>query len=185
MRYLLFIAIILFSFTGIAQNRGQKTKKVIYSKNNEVHFNALSLIAAKRFDVSYEHIFNEESTVGISLLAKIKDNENPNFSGRKYSITPYYRHYFSRRYAAGFFLEAFAMYNAGEGEYFKDLTSSYHDPEDIKPYQDLAFGMSAGHKFISRRGFVGLIYAGLGRNLFDVNAPEVVGRAGVSFGFRF
>jgi hypothetical protein len=183
MRYLFFIAIILFSISGIAQKKTQKAKEVSHPKNDEIHLNALSLIVAKRFDVTYEHIFNEESSVGISLLTNV--NGGIYFSRKKYSITPYYRHYFSHLYAAGLFFEAFSMFNAGEGYYSADPSSSYHNPEDIKPYKDLALGISAGQKFITRRGFVGLIYIGLGRNLFDVNAPDMVGRFGVSFGFRF
>jgi hypothetical protein len=184
MRNLLLIVVVLFSIVGYSQRRVRVVKNTP-SKNNEIHLNALSLIGAKRFDLLIEHVINEESSVGISFLTKIKDNENPDWNGRRYSITPYYRHYFSYQYASGFFMEAFTMFNMGNEYTIDEFLNKKIVSDTNQDYRDVAFGVSVGQKLVSRRGFVGTVYAGLGRNLFDINSPEVIGRAGVSFGFRF
>jgi len=62
-----------------------------------------------------------------------------------------------------------------------DSVSSYKEEN----YTDLAVGISAGFKAVSRRGFVAEIYAGIGRDLLGNSDLEVVGRGGISLGFRF
>ncbi len=181
---ILFILVILITFSSYSQ---EQTNRI--EKKNEVYLNAFNLIAFKWVDVSYERIINEESSAGISLLAKIGDEWSGYDSERNYSITPYYRHYFSNKYARGFFMEAFTMLNGGVNEYYWDnyseITDEYTWGSEEREYNDVAFGVGVGGKFISKRGFIGEIHAGIGRNLFDANAPDVIGRGSVSFGFRF
>jgi len=181
MKKLLFVLALLLSISSYSQKRYVHVHK---EKQNEITLNAFNLIAAKWLDVSFERILNEESSVGVSFLTRIGNHTDFKEWGIKsYSVTPYYRQYFSPYYASGFFMEGFAMYNGGERDdlIYNEIT----DQTEKQKYQDVAFGISLGQKFVTRRGFVGVVYAGLGRNMFDVNAPEVVGRAGVSFGFRF
>jgi hypothetical protein len=52
-------------------------------------------------------------------------------------------------------------------------------------YADFALGFGLGSKWVHKRGFVFEINAGIGRNLFSNNSPEVVGRGGISLGYRF
>ena len=59
-----------------------------------------------------------------------------------------------------------------------------HDIDNHK-YTDLAVGISVGGKWVSRRGFVAEIYAGIGRDMLTNSDLEVVGRGGVSIGYRF
>ncbi len=171
MRKVLIVLVLLTTLSSYAQEKAEPVEK-----NNEIHFNAFNLIALKWLDVSYEHILNEESSVGISLLTNL-DEEYAYF--RHYSVTPYYRHFFSKGYAKGFFMEAFSMLNSGESNY------GYYGSNTNGEFTDLAFGISVGGKFLTKGGFIGEVYAGVGRNLFDENAVEVVSRGGISFGYRF
>jgi hypothetical protein len=172
MKKIFFIVFLLsFAFTY--------SQETSFEPKNELRLNSFNLIAFKWLDVAYERVLNEESTIGISLITALGDEYTGWESKRNYSITPYYRHFFSDNYAKGFFMEGFAKINGGEREVYYD-----GGDESIK-YSDVAFGIGVGGKFISRRGFVGEINAGLGRNLFNSDAPEVVGRAGISFGYRF
>ena len=181
MKKVLFILILLFTFSGYSQKR---YVHVQVEKQHEITLNAFNLIAAKWVDVSYERILNEESSVGVSFLSRVGNHTAFEDWGLKsYSVTPYYRQYFSPYYASGFFMEAFAMYNGGERNDW--VNNEITNQKDKQKYKDVAFGVGLGQKLVTRRGFVGIVYAGLGRNMFDVNAPVVVGRAGVSFGFRF
>lgn len=172
MKKTLFVLLLLVAFSNYAQEKPAEPVE----KNNEVRLNAFNLIALKWLDVSYEHILNEESAVGISLLTNL-DKEYTYF--RHYSVTPYYRHFFSKGYAKGFFMEAFTMLNGGE------FDNQYLGANIDEQFMDLAFGISVGGKFLTRGGFVGEVHAGIGRNLFNEDAPEVVSRGGISFGYRF
>lgn len=185
MRKILFVLVLLVTFSSYAQQEVIEPSE----KKNEVYLNAFNLIAFKWLDVSYERILNEESSIGVAVLTTLDQDSFGYDSYRKYSITPYYRHFFSNNYAKGFFMEAFTMINGGEYEtydgYYDSINEIYIDEYEVTDYTDVAFGISVGGKFISKRGFVGEIHAGVGRNLLVDNSPEVVGRGGISFGYRF
>jgi len=184
MKKTLFVLMLLMVFSSYAQE-----PEAPVEKKNELHLNAFNLITFKWLDVSYERVLNEEASIGISVLTTLDKESYGYDSYREYSITPYYRHFFSNSYAKGFFMEAFTMINGGQYEtydwYYDDINDIYVDEYEVTDYTDVAFGISVGGKFISKRGFIGEIHAGVGRNLFDDNAPDVVGRGGISFGYRF
>jgi len=185
MKKILFVLMLLLTFSSYAQIEIPEPEE----KRNEVYLNAFNLIAFKWFDVSYEYLLNEEASIGVSALISLDEESYGYDSYRKYSITPYYRHFFSKKYAQGFFMEAFGMINGGEQYeywYLYDEENDLHiEGEEKLKYTDLAFGISVGGKFLSKRGFIGEFHGGVGRNLFNDNSPEVIGRAGISFGYRF
>ncbi len=178
-----------------------------YDKSNEIRLNAFGMIAARTLDISYEHYFNEESAVGASFAFSLADKYNLFEIKQDYAITPYYRYYFPNHVAPGMFLEAFLSANAGYNkEEYSDLSNEILDLIDDEDehidendndllddgdyiglkYSDFAFGIGGGYKYASEGGFVGELYAGVGRNLSgDEKVPTVFPRLGVSFGFRF
>jgi len=179
---------ILLLFTSIVSFSQEREKIDIEEKQNELKINATNLIIFKWADFGYERILNEESSVGVGLLFNIdSDRDDDDLDTyRTFSITPYYRHFFSRQYAEGFFVEGFTMLHSGVDDFYDydsivDSVSSYKEEN----YTDLAVGISAGFKAVSRRGFVAEIYAGIGRDLLGNSDLEVVGRGGISLGFRF
>jgi len=147
--------------------------------DNELKINMTNLIAFKWVDFGYERLLNEESAIGVGLLFAINDDDNGADEYRTFSLTPYYRHFFSNKYAQGFFVEAFTMLHTGNDDNF------IQDDTDDGKYTDFAVGISTGYKVVSRRGFVAEIYLGIGRDLLDKSDLEVVGRGGVSIGYRF
>jgi len=151
--------------------------------NNELKLNMSNLIGFKWLDVGYERILNEESSIGIGTLISLDSDVDGLDEYRTFSLTPYYRHFFSSKYAQGFFVEAFTMIHSGKfDEYYYDNNDPHF--EDHK-YTDLAVGISVGGKWVTKRGFVAEIYAGIGRDMLDNSDIEVVGRGGVSIGYRF
>ncbi|SFZ89604.1 hypothetical protein SAMN05428642_101444 [Flaviramulus basaltis] len=151
---------------------------------NELKINMTNLIGFKWLDVGYEYILNEESSIGIGILTKIgsdRDDSDGLDEYRTFSLTPYYRHFFSKKYAQGFFVEGFAMLHSGEDEFYNNNSGSYYDEK----YTDLAIGVSGGAKFVTKRGFIAEIYLGIGRDMLDQSDIEVVGRGGIALGFRF
>ncbi len=152
---------------------------------DEFKINAFNLIAFTYMDLSYERLLHEEASFGVSVLFNIgNDNELLDYF-RDFSITPYYRQYFSKQYAEGFFVEGFGMLNSGE-DYYYSFDDQGNETNSGETYTDFALGVSVGGKFVTKRGFIAEIYTGLGRNLLgDDTAPEIVSRGGISLGYRF
>ncbi len=154
---------------------------------NEVKWNLLNLVAFKYLDASYERIIDEESSFGVAGLINLGEEYDTYDYLREFSITPYYRRYFSKGYAKGFFVEGFGMLNQHADEISSNFDETTQDfTYNTEKYTDFAIGVSVGGKFISKRGFVAEVYGGIGRNLLNSDNPvDVVGRGGISLGFRF
>jgi len=151
---------------------------------NELKINMSNLIGFKWLDLNYERILNEEASIGVSTLFSLDSASEGLDEYRTFSFTPYYRHFFSSKYARGFFVEAFTMIHSGRDEYYIGSTGSIDNYIEEK-YTDLAAGISVGGKFVTKRGFITEIYLGIGRDLLNNSDLEVVGRGGVSIGYRF
>ena len=112
---------------------------------------------------------------------EIKDDIN-------YYISPYYRMYFGKKYAAGFFVEGFGLLSS-----VKDYESRFTTGPDTlfiteeKNSTDFALGIGLGGKWITNSGFIGELNVGIGRNVIsnDENSDDLVGKIGVSIGYRF
>lgn len=173
-KLLLFLCMASFTF-----GYGQVEKQIDF-KRNELKGNAIFLVAGA-LEITYERLLNEESGVGISLFVPYDDSIDINLS-----LTPYYRFYFGKKPAAGFFVEGFGMLNsytqpASEGDWF----SNYVGPE--KDVTDFALGFGLGAKWATRKGFIFEINGGIGRNLFNSSDTDylIVGRGGINLGYRF
>ena len=158
----------------------------ILSGKNEIKINGLFLILGA-IEVNYEYLVNDETGLGIDVLV-VLDNENTDFN---YYVSPYYRQYFGKKPAAGFFVEGFGMLNSVKDFVFETttnaegLTSTIFNNR-IENVTDFALGISVGAKFLTKRGFVAQFNLGAGRNLFrnDRNLT-IIGKIGISLGYRF
>ena len=152
-------------------------KKEIYpqdvNKKHELKINALTLLLAKWIDVSYERLIDEESSLGTAVTINTDSFE----TDLNYAITPYYRRYFSGKFARGFFVEGFGMLFSAEDNFLFDTNN-----EDVT---GLAIGISVGGKFVSYKGFTAELVLGVGRNFLESENNEAVGRFGISVGYRF
>ena len=160
-------------------------------KRNEARLNAAALIAGV-FELSYERVLSEESGAGVSLYiaTATADTENNYMT---FSLTPYYRFYFGKKPAAGFFFEGFGMYNVSKSsDYFlTNYNNGYFNSTVIKgeKISDFALGFGLGGKWMTRKGVVFELSAGIGRNLFNERnntyGTKIVGRGALSIGYRF
>jgi len=170
----LVVASILIFFMSLSVN-AQEDKKQIDVKRNEVKLNALYMVLGV-FEGTYEYILNKESGVGVSLFLPIdKDISND----INYYVSPYYRLYFGKKYAAGFFLEGFGLLSSVDRFQF---TSG-----DDNAVTDFALGIGFGGKWITESGFIGELNLGIGRSLFNSNetGDDFVGKVGITVGYRF
>lgn len=161
MKKILFTILILcISISTFAQENQQPLGK------HEIKLNILYSVFGLP-EITYEYALGEDSAVGLSVLFRVdKDIAN------KFAATPYYRYYFGKKPTAGFFVEGFGMFTIEE----------IPNKEDAK---DLALGATVGWKFLSKKGFVGEINAGLGINMFGNHSVDGIPRVGLTFGKRF
>lgn len=145
---------------------------------NEIKANGLYLVIGV-VDFTYERLLNEESAVGLNVAIpydeEIKDD-------LQYYISPYYRFYFGKKYAAGFFLEGFGMLNS------TDIDFNFFGSDESREYvTDFALGIGLGGKWITNGGFVGEVNFGVGRNLFkaEETGADFISKLGISIGYRF
>jgi len=189
MKKLILIPILLLALHSFAQKTEEK------KKSHEAKLNAFNTLIFKSLEGSYEYLINKESSAGISIMVNLNDefNEGPEYA-ETFAITPFYRRFFSRKYAWGFFMEAFGMYNKQRDDYYEyddPGYDSYHEFNTTvvdKETNNFALGISIGGKFVSQKGFAFEFYGGVGRNLFTSDSRynyEFVPRLGVSFGYRF
>lgn len=172
MRKLLVILFLTVFTFGYSQE-----KETTDFKKNEIKGNALFLVAGA-LEVTYERILNEESGVGVSLFVPYDNN-----IGTKFSLSPYYRFYFGKKPAAGFFAEGFGMLNS-----YDFINNNYYNGNsNTGSRTDFALGFGLGGKWITKKGFLFEINGGIGRNLFNSSSTDyqIVGRGGITLGYRY
>lgn len=168
----------MFSVSMFSQDN-RETK--IPSENfNEIKLNGLYLVLGA-FDLTYERTINKESAFGLNVFLPFDDDINDDIN---YYISPYYRFYFGKKYAAGFFVEGFGMLNSINDFKFSDAIDPRLEEETIT---DFALGIGLGGKWITDSGFVGELNFGLGRNLFNSDRDDfdIVAKIGITVGYRF
>ena len=172
----LFFSIATFSQEETKDDDTKVDKRIARDSNyNEVKLNALyAVIGAVEFN--YERTLNKRSAIGISGMY-VYDKDQ--ISDIEYMIGPYYRYYFGKRYASGFFLEGFGLINSS-----REVFLLFSSPEFET---DLALGIGFGGKWVSESGFVGELSLGFGRNIFngDNDTFDILGRIGITLGYRF
>lgn len=183
---------LMCSVVSFAQKAEQKYPQD-QEKKYELKLNTFNLIAFASLDVSYEKLINENSSLGVALFYNFSDEESDIVFERKFSLTPYYRWFFSEsRFARGFFVEGFGMLNTYKDDYYLD--NYYIDDYAYENASQTAFalGVSVGGKFVTKTGFTTEVYLGIGRNLIKGKKDDdyylnndIVGRFGISIGYRF
>ncbi|MGL2962524.1 DUF3575 domain-containing protein [Flavobacterium sp. RSB2_4_14] len=175
MRKLIVLSFLLCSLFAFSQETQSQD-----FKRNELKGNALFLVLGS-FEFSYERILNEESGVGIAVNLPF-DSDNWDIN---YTFTGYYRYYFGKKPASGFFGEAFGMLNNVD-DYVTDEPDYYYEQKTLT---DFALGIGLGGKWVTKKGLLLEINTGIGRNLFnnqyDDRDYELIGRAGITVGYRF
>jgi hypothetical protein len=144
----------------------------------EIKLDIADALVIKSLEFSFEKYVAEDSSVGISVLFNLTDQDIDFRYNENMMITPYYRHYFSTNKQWNFFGEGFMGINSGKKETVKN-SGDY----DMK-YTDGALGIAVGTKYTATSGLVIDAYAGVGRNLFGSESPILVPRIGLNIGWR-
>ncbi|MEM8846913.1 MAG: DUF3575 domain-containing protein [Bacteroidota bacterium] len=180
-RRFLIIALSLALFSVKAQNQ-KGTLSQLNEKKNEVKLNAF-FTALGAFEATYERNLNKKSSLGITGLYVFsqKNDEDTNFL-----ISPFYRRYFGKKYASGFFLEGFGTFGSTDGKQLTDMDGNLtlNEGPDVL---DFSLGLGIGSKWVTKSGITFEVMVGLGLHLFNSNKTDhnSVNRRALSIGYRF
>ncbi len=179
MKKILSIVMLFSAFLTNAQN---ETNENLYEKNNEITFNALGLVNGT-IQGTYERHLNKKSSLGITSVYVFSNDINDDLN---YSVSPYYRRYFGKKYAAGFFVEGFGMLTSIDGKkiYNSEDHSTFTENPDVT---DFALGAGLGWKWVSKGGFLIEANIGYGALLFNANKTDhnIVNKIMLNVGYRF
>lgn len=173
-------------FSVFAYSQDQDNEYATSQERHELKVNGLFLILGA-IEVDYQYLLNEESAIGLDVLFAF-DDETIDVN---YYVSPYYRKYFGKKYATGFFVEAFGMLNSVDDytydSYYDELTDTYYSNSGYDDnVVDFALGIGTGVKLITKRGFIVEIDLGIGRNLFKNDRDfTIIGKGGINLGYRF
>lgn len=148
----------------------------VSAQDSELKIN-VPLSLAGFLEGSYERILTDESSVGISIGYAYEDSFY--FDGA--AAIPYYRFFFGKKRAAGFFVEGNGAIYSQEYEEFEMLTSQVSTESDL----GIGLGLAIGFKLKTNNDWVFEIFAGAGRNFNDENIESGYPRIGLNLGKRF
>jgi len=144
----------------------QKTKPEVL--NNELRINLL-YTALGLPEFAYEKILDDESSIGVSMALSVDTSTNLN-----YLIIPNYRHYFGKKRAAGFFMEANAAIFSEDTYFIRQTRTGF------------GMGMALGGKFVTAKNWTANLTIGLGKNFINNQLiDEGYPRLEISIGKRF
>ncbi|WBX74899.1 DUF3575 domain-containing protein [Tenacibaculum ovolyticum] len=182
------VIFLLFISTFLNAQKNKESSQYL-NKKNEIKINLINLIDSKFIDISYEYLINEKSSIGIETLFNFNSRNKDItklYNLTKFSLTPYYRRYFSKKYARGFFIEGFSVLKSYENYSFNE---NEHHPYMyiIRDKLEFSLGLSIGAKFVIKERFVADIFLGVGKNFISYNDYyfKDIGRGGISLGYRF
>ena len=176
--YLLLIILLAF-YSANAQN---ETESNPFEKKNDITINAIAAFN-KTLNVSYERHLNNRSSLGIYYFHVLTTDTSNDMN---YSISPYYRRYFGKKYASGWFVEGFGMLASTDGKkiYTSEDHSIYAENADVINF---ALGAGGGWKWVSKSGFLFEANIGYGGILINADKTDhtIVAKFGLSAGYRF
>lgn len=184
------LALILLGVTGI--NAQSSESESTSERKNEIMLSPIELIAYPLLNISYERLINEKSGVGINGMFYFGTNDNIDETGFT-QVSPYYRMYFGKKYAAGFFVEGFVPITST-----KDTYSRYSEGPYFNSYSEevtrttVGIGIGFGGKWITRNNIIFEVSAGLARRFGDTkkeinyyDSNNLTGRGMLGIGYRF
>lgn len=185
------IALILLGATGInAQSSNSENNS---ERKNEIMLSPIELIAYPLLNISYERLISENSGVGINGMFYFGNDNDSDETGFT-QISPYYRMYFGKKYASGFFVEGFVPITSTKDYYYNYI---YNENGSFTNYEEnrrttVGIGIGFGGKWITRNNIVFEVSGGLARrfgrnydNYDYYDGNNLTGKGMLGIGYRF
>lgn len=189
MKKLLFSALAIF---GIANLQAQETETS--GRQNDVMISPIELIAAPLLNISYERLLSENSGVGINGMFYFGDDNDDNFDSGFSQISPYYRMYFGKKYASGFFVEGFVPITMTKDySYFASAEPGYFNEYYTEQKRTtVGIGVGFGGKWVAKRNIVFEASMGVARRFgsekngdYYYDGDNITGKGMLGIGYRF
>lgn len=168
---------------GLSTLNAQETASA--ERQNDIMISPIELIAGPVLNVSYERLLNENSGIGINGLFDLQNDEDYSFN----QISPYYRMYFGKKYASGFFVEGFVPITMTNDTHYiphYDSNNYYTSPVEEKN-TTLGIGVGFGGKWVARKNIIFEASAGIARR-FGLDShydSAITGKGMLGIGYRF
>ena len=186
MNYKVIISIVVLVLSthvyGQEQQQINDQSESVKTYNNEIRFNLLTAVAGIP-EVNYERFIDENMGLGLAVGLGLDQS----LSTKAY-ILPYYRLYFGKKKASGFFIEG-NMAVVSQKETYNTYDYYGYTVTPImgtytKSTTNFGFGAAIGVKLLARKGYTGEVFLGGGR-LFGESIASAYPRIGICLGKRF
>lgn len=173
--------LVLFGFLCFSLSNAQTEEVEVLSNNggrrHDVMGNPIALVLGVG-NFSYEYSLNEDSGLGVSTFFVFDDYS---VKTDAWYIMPYYRYYFGKGWAKGFFLEGFTGI-LGDSEGGVDFSKDYF--RRMEGETNFGFGIGLGGKWFLKKNLLFEASVGVGRRVDNEYSP-VFGKGMLGLGYRF
>ena len=181
MKKLLFIASLVFVVSAQAQEESS-------DRQNDIMISPIELIAGPALNVSYERLLNKDSGIGINAIVLLDNGDSD--GGLQSQISPYYRMYFGKKYASGFFVEAFVPITMSNDSVYVPYYGPGYYEHTYKNEKNttIGAGIGFGGKWVARRNIVFEASIGIARRFgmsSEYDDTPVTGKGMLGIGYRF
>ena len=165
------ILVVIFLIGMTAANAQEEEKKPRF----EVSFDALQFL--KPYDsavsFSFDYLLNESESISFTPTRKFDE----------YSFAADYKHFFSKKYAQGFYTGIGLDYNFGKRLVHSNYGYHYYYVED---YNALNLDLTLGYKLVSKKDFFIDVYASLSKTVVGQNMHRhnYYHASPIDFGFK-
>ncbi len=182
MKKILLCAGILVSALQI--NAQEAESKLTSERQNDIMISPIELIAAPVLNLSYERLLGENSGLGVNGMFYLGNDDDAKFS----QFSAYYRMYFGKKYASGFFVEGFVpVTTTDESYYVYDGNYNYISSSD-KNKTTVGIGVGFGGKWVAKKNIIFEASAGVARrfgNDDEFDFTRITGKGMLGIGYRF
>lgn len=170
---------------GIFQLQAQETTGE--TRQNEISISPIELISIPLLNVSYERLLSESSGVGINGIFYLGNDNDDDYSMTQ--ISPYYRMYFGRKYASGFFVEGFVPVTITTDTYYQPYYGpgyGYSEPKE-ETNTTVGIGIGFGGKWVARKNIIFEASVGIARRfgMDEKYDSAITGKGMLGIGYRF
>ncbi len=178
----IFLALLFSGLSLLSQ--AQDTSSI--ERKNDITIDPILLLAVPALNVSYERLLTEDYGVGINALVGLGDDSD-NFT----QFSPFFRMYFGKGFASGFFVEGFIPVTTSDFETtyettYDPVTGYYNYYTDFEKKTTVGFGVGLGGKWVVKRNIVFEGSIGIARRFGgNLDYDNVTGKGMLGIGYRF
>ena len=151
------ITLVTILFIGLFSVFAQEPANIEKIPKFEVSFDALQFTNPNLASISFsfDYLLNESESIGLTTTYRLND----------YSLGANYKHFFSKKYAQGFYTEIGLTYNTGK--YYPSY--NYNPNISLKKYNALNFDFKLGYKLVSKKNFFFDTFVGKSQTVLGTN----------------